>query len=121
MPNYESLSPELIKLIEQEKKAGTYPKFGFHDDDIIRRRVSASNHATLWRPAFVHDIDKILHCPYYNRYSDKTQVFSLVKNDDVSRRALHVQLVSRISRMIGRETSSFLTREKTCVVSRSRL
>lgn len=102
MPNYESLSPELVKRIEREKEAGTYPNFGFHDDDIIRRRMSASDHATLWRPAFVHDIDKILHCPYYNRYSDKTQVFSLVKNDDVSRRSLHVQLVSRISRMIGR-------------------
>lgn len=102
MPSYESLSPGLVKRIEQEKAAGTYPKFGFRDDDIIRRRMSPSDHATLWRPAFVHDIDKILHCPYYNRYSDKTQVFSLVKNDDVSRRALHVQLVSRISRMIGR-------------------
>lgn len=102
MPKYESLSPELTRRIEREKETGTYPKFGVDDRDIIRRRVSESDRATLWRPAFVHDLDKILHCPYYNRYSDKTQVFSLVKNDDVSRRALHVQLVSRISRMIGR-------------------
>ena len=45
---------------------------------------------------------KIMHCPYYNRYADKTQVFSLIKNDDITRRSLHVQLVSRIARTIGR-------------------
>lgn len=102
MPNYEALSPELTKRIEDDKKNGTCPGFGFPDGNILRRRMTLSDQATLWRPAFVHDIDKILHCPYYNRYSDKTQVFSLIKNDDVSRRSLHVQLVSRISRMIGR-------------------
>lgn len=102
MPNYEFLSPELIRRIETDRTNGTCPGFGFPDGEILRRRMSPADRATLWRPAFVHDIDKILHCPYYNRYSDKTQVFSLVRNDDVSRRSLHVQLVSRISRMIGR-------------------
>lgn len=102
MPNYESLSPELTRRIEADRENGTCPGFGFPDGEILRRRMAPSDRATLWRPAFVHDIDKILHCPYYNRYSDKTQVFSLIKNDDVSRRSLHVQLVSRISRMIGR-------------------
>lgn len=102
MPNYEALSPELTGRIEEDRKNGTCPGFGFPDSHIVRRRVAPSDRATLWRPAFVHDIDKILHCPYYNRYSDKTQVFSLMKNDDVSRRSLHVQLVSRIARMIGR-------------------
>lgn len=47
------------------------------------------------------DIEKIMHLPYYNRYGDKTQVFSLYRNDDISRRAQHVQLVSRIARNIG--------------------
>ena len=32
----------------------------------------------------------------------KTQVYSLFKNDDMTRRSLHVQLVSRISRSIGK-------------------
>ena len=50
---------------------------------------------------FVRDIEKIIHRPYYNRYADKTQVFSFYKNDDITRRALHVQLVSRIARNIG--------------------
>lgn len=53
-------------------------------------------------PAFVRDVEKIMHSPYYNRYADKTQVFSFYKNDDISHRALHVQLVSRIARNIGR-------------------
>ena len=52
-------------------------------------------------PAFARDIEKILNVPAYNRYADKTQVFSFVENDDISRRGLHVQLVSRVARGIG--------------------
>lgn len=66
------------------------------------RRDETRDKASVVRPAFVRDIEKIMNCPYYNRYTDKTQVFSLYKNDDISRRALHVQLVSRIARNIGR-------------------
>ncbi len=66
-----------------------------------QRRRSDHDIANLWRPAFVRDCEKILHCPYYNRYSDKTQVFSFYKNDDISRRSLHVQIVSRIARNIS--------------------
>ena len=71
------------------------------EKQAIRRDMSRDK-ASVIRPAFVRDIEKIMNCPYYNRYTDKTQVFSLYKNDDLSRRALHVQLVSRIARNIGR-------------------
>jgi dGTPase len=54
-----------------------------------------------WRNPFLNDIDTIMHCPYFSRYADKTQVYSLFKNDDMTRRSLHVQLVSRIARTIG--------------------
>ncbi len=54
------------------------------------------------RPHYSYDIDCILHNPLYNRYADKTQVFSFYKNDDITRRALHVQFVSKIARTIGR-------------------
>ncbi len=66
----------------------------------LRRRM---NHdiPNLWRPAYVRDCEKIIHSPYYSRYADKTQVFSFYKNDDISRRSLHVQLVSRIARNIS--------------------
>ena len=43
-----------------------------------------------------------MHNTFYNRYTDKTQVFSFFKDDDITRRALHVQFVSRIARNIGR-------------------
>ena len=54
------------------------------------------------RTPFGVDIDRIMHSQFYNRYVDKTQVFSFYKNDDITRRALHVQLVARIARIIGK-------------------
>ena len=54
------------------------------------------------RQPFAQDADRILHSKAYSRYIDKTQVFSLVDNDHVTHRVLHVQIVSRIARTIGR-------------------
>lgn len=99
MACYEALSPALIQRMEQDIRQQTYPAVAFQNERVIRRIPSP--HATVWRPPFVQDVDKIMHCPYYNRYTDKTQVFSLIKNDDITRRSLHVQLVSRIARTIG--------------------
>ena len=97
----EQLSDILSALMEQEKKNRTYADHSCHDDMAIRRR-SSNKPGQIWRPSFAKDIDRILYSPYYNRYTDKTQVFSLTKNDDITRRSLHVQLVSRIARTIGR-------------------
>jgi dGTPase len=54
------------------------------------------------RQEFSVDADRILHSLAYSRYIDKTQVFYLLKNDHVTHRVLHVQLVSKIARTIGR-------------------
>ena len=54
------------------------------------------------RPAFFHDTDTIIHSQSYSRYLDKTQVFSFSDNDHISKRMIHVQLVSKIARTIGR-------------------
>ena len=54
------------------------------------------------RPIFFRDIDRIIHSFGYTRYIDKTQVFSFTKNDHITHRVLHVQLVSKIARTIGR-------------------
>ncbi len=51
---------------------------------------------------FSHDSDKIVNSYCYSRYIDKTQVFYLVENDHITHRVLHVQLVSKIARTIGR-------------------
>ena len=96
MHGYERLSKELQERINEEQLGGQ----GFLDKAI--RRNPKHDRATLWRGSFVRDAEKIMHSPYYNRYADKTQVFSFYKNDDISHRALHVQLVSRIARNIGK-------------------
>jgi dGTPase len=54
------------------------------------------------RPSFFHDTDGIIHSRAYTRYIDKTQVFYLFDNDHITHRVLHVQLVSKIGRTIGR-------------------
>lgn len=54
------------------------------------------------RSTFSRDVDKIINCPLYNRYADKTQVLSFFKNDNITRRASHVQLVSKVARTIGK-------------------
>ena len=100
---YNSLSKDLQQQIEADFKENKLNPYRCQDSAVIRRDMTReSDQASLWRPAFVRDVEKILHLPYYNRYTDKTQVFSLYKNDDISRRGLHVQLVSRIARNIGR-------------------
>ena len=100
MLHYEKLSKETENRIAADIQNGTRPLFAFDEEKVIRR--ADRDAASVWRTAFIRDIDKILHCPYYNRYADKTQVFSFYKNDDITRRALHVQLVSRIARTIGK-------------------
>ena len=98
---YENLSTEMEKRILDERKSGTFVDLRFNENNAIRRNFGKDKPSVI-RPAFARDIDKIMHCPYYNRYADKTQVFSFYKNDDLTRRSLHVQLVSRVARTIGK-------------------
>lgn len=100
MLHYEKLSCEIENKIKSDIENNSRPNLAFDESNVIRR--ADRDTASAWRTAFIRDIDKILHCPYYNRYADKTQVFSFYKNDDITRRALHVQLVSRIARTIGK-------------------
>ena len=66
------------------------------------RRQSEQRLAEGYRQSFSVDVDRILHSRAYSRYIDKTQVFYLIKNDHITHRVLHVQLVSKIARTIGR-------------------
>jgi len=66
------------------------------------RRKDEQEIASGHREQFSVDADRILHSRAYARYIDKTQVFYLVKNDHITHRVLHVQLVSKIGRTIGR-------------------
>lgn len=98
---YHRLSKSLQKQITNDLENGWVNPYKFNDNNYVRRE-NQRDIPNLWRPTFIRDCDKILHLPLYNRYSDKTQVFSFYNNDDLSRRGLHVQLVSRIARNIGR-------------------
>ena len=97
---YFDLSEELQRRIEQDRKNGYENPYRARNEDVIRRKQNWDRNKLL-RPSYVRDCEKIMHTPYYNRYADKTQVFSFYKNDDITRRALHVQLVARIARNIG--------------------
>ncbi len=67
--------------------------------DGVRRKTEKR---ASYRQAYSLDADRIIHSRAYTRYIDKTQVFCLVSNDHITHRVLHVQLVSRIARTIGR-------------------
>jgi dGTPase len=70
--------------------------------DKARRRLSEDKVQSGYRQAYALDTDRILHSMAYTRYIDKTQVFYLIRNDHITHRVLHVQLVSKIARTIGR-------------------
>ena len=84
-------------------------------NQLQKRQESLSEYATCdkeatrfkdfeddYRPPFWHDTDRIIYNLSYNRYSDKTQVFSFKDNDHISKRMTHVQLVSKVARNLGR-------------------
>ena len=98
---YHQLDSSVEKQIKENISKGILSSYRFMDENAVRRNMEKDKNSEL-RPSFGRDIEKILHLPLYNRYNDKTQVFSFYNNDDITRRGLHVQLVSRISRNIGR-------------------
>ena len=100
MAKYEKLSNEISERIREDIENNTRPNFAAKSENATRRNPLYDKES-IWRRAYARDVDKILHSPFYHRYTDKTQVFSFYKNDDITRRALHVQLVSRIARSIG--------------------
>ncbi len=66
------------------------------------RRVFEERIQEDHRQNFAVDADRILHSRAYTRYIDKTQVFYLIEHEHISHRVLHVQLLSKIARTIGR-------------------
>lgn len=83
------------KMLNNEKYLA---KYAARDKDAIRLDEFEDD----FRPNYFRDTDRIIHSLSYTRYTDKTQVFTHWHNDNVSRRVIHVQLVSKIARTIGR-------------------
>ena len=90
-----------VKEFLNEREERFLSPLAAHSRDAIRRfpdeRIDSGH-----RQNYAADSDRILHSLAYTRYIDKTQVFYLVDNDHITHRVLHVQLVSKISRTIGR-------------------
>ncbi len=82
-------------MLSHEEDFSPYASF---DKDAIRLKPLESD----IRPNYFRDIDRIIHSLSYTRYIDKTQVFTHAGDDNVSKRIIHVQLVSKIARTIAR-------------------
>ena len=93
-------NPELkiLNLLVEQERSRLSPSAALSISGIRRREEDREG----YRQSFAKDSDRILHSRAYTRYIDKTQVFCLVNNDHITHRVLHVQLVSRIARTIGR-------------------
>ena len=87
------------RLNQREKR--TLSPHAAYSSQAVRRRPEDQLERG-YRQAFSVDADRILHSLAYTRYIDKTQVFYLIQNDHITHRVLHVQLVSKIARTIGR-------------------
>ena len=96
------LSERATRVVSERLASGSLAPFACHDASAIRRDPCDRDRDTFLRPAFVRDAEKVVHLPAYNRLAGKTQVFSFRANDDLARRGLHVQLVARVARDIGR-------------------
>lgn len=91
---------DTLKIIKENllRKEDGLSKYACKSSDAIRLFPKEED----IRPAFFHDTDTIIHSNSYARYMGKTQVYSFKDNDHISKRMLHVQLVSKIARTIGR-------------------
>ena len=85
-------------LNDVETRDSFLSEYATLNKDVIRFNDEKSD----IRLPFFRDVDKIIYTLSYVRYIDKTQVFSFVGNDHISKRMIHVQFVSKIARTIGR-------------------
>jgi len=93
----------LVKIKKEldEREEERLSPWAFLTRNAVRRKEEAEVDRGH-RQNFSVDTDRILHSLAYSRYIDKTQVFYLIKNDHITHRVLHVQLVSKIGRTVGR-------------------
>lgn len=94
-------TPRALKACLEEKETQILGTRACFSKNAVRR-YSEKKFDTEYRLSFSADADRILNSLAYTRYSDKTQVFSLINNDHLTHRVLHVQMVSRVARTIGR-------------------
>jgi len=91
---------ELRQELDRQEETHLAP-YATRSSQAIRRRFEERIQEGH-RQNFAVDADRILHSRAYTRYIDKTQVFYLIEHEHISHRVLHVQLLSKIARTIGR-------------------
>ena len=76
---------------------------GIHNSQASRYYDENDSYEDI-RPPFFRDVDRIVHSLCFSRYIDRSQVFFDLKpfNANITHRSLHVKLVARIARQIGR-------------------
>lgn len=92
---------DLIKMALNKREEEYLSPLAVLSSKCLRREYEEGRDLS-YRQDFSIDIDRILYSLAYTRYIDKTQVFYLIKNDHITHRVLHVQLVSKVARTIGR-------------------
>ena len=101
MKKYSNLSLNRLRnTLNQRETQHLSPRACLNSKGVRRRDEAQLQDG--YRQDFSVDVDRILHSHAYSRYIDKTQVFYLIRNDHITHRVLHVQLVSKIARIIGR-------------------
>ena len=95
---------EIFKQIKQDFliQEESLSKYACKSKDAILLKKDERLKENELRTAFSKDTDRIIHSLSYTRYIDKTQVYSFIENDHITHRVLHVQLVSKIARTIGK-------------------
>ena len=91
---------ELRQILDRQEEGWLSP-YATRSTQASRRCFEESI-ARGHRQDFAVDADRILHSRAYTRYIDKTQVFYLIDHEHISHRVLHVQLLSKIARTIGK-------------------
>ncbi|MGD8241791.1 MAG: HD domain-containing protein [Desulfobacterales bacterium] len=101
MERYENDSLRMLQAALNRREQEMLSPVAANSQNAVRRYPENERQGG-YRQDFSLDVDRILHSLAYTRYIDKTQVFYLIKNDHITHRVLHVQLVSKIARTIGR-------------------
>ena len=101
MVRFKDKNLEMIRVALRQRESEMLSPIATLSTEGVRRFHDVPSEQGF-RQIFSVDADRILHSRAYTRYIDKTQVFYLIHNDHITHRVLHVQLVSKIARTIGR-------------------
>ena len=94
-----------IRTMTDKRESLMSPLAATSADAIRRHNRVAEDIRIPWS----RDADRNIHTRAYTHYIDKTQVFYLVENDHITHSVIHVQLVSKIARTIGRDIQAART------------